>query len=121
MMKNPRDPASKTAPPQPEARQPERAATSPHPEAPATRSAPKPKVLMGEVATTRAEHFGQQRFLLRSFMQNRGLRPSEWARSAGIPSGELLGFLTGKSRTIPTASLEKLAAAARCKVEDFFK
>jgi predicted transcriptional regulator len=76
---------------------------------------------MGEVAAPRAEHYGQQRFLLRSFMQRRGLRPSDWARAAGIPSGELLGFLTGRSRIISQASLEKLASAAHCTVEDFFK
>ena len=90
----------------------------------------QPKVLMGEVAAPiqkyaasggGGEHYGQQRYLLRSFMQARGLRPSEWARAAGIAPGELLGFLTGRARTIPPTSLEKLARAADCPVEDFFR
>jgi DNA-binding Xre family transcriptional regulator len=90
----------------------------------------QPKILMGEVAAPiqkyaasggKGEHYGQQRYLLRSFMQARGLRPSDWARVAGIAPGELLGFLTGRARTIPPASLEKLAQAANCSVEDLFR
>ena len=90
----------------------------------------QPKVLMGEVAAPiqkyaasggRGEHYAQQRYLLRSFMQARGLRPSDWARTAGIMPGELLGFLTGRARTIPPASLEKLEQAANCAVDDFFR
>jgi len=80
----------------------------------------KPKVLMGEVTMPRAEHYGQQRYLLRNFMQTHGLRPSDWARSAGIAPGELLGFLTGRARTIAPASLQKLADAAGCTVQDIF-
>jgi hypothetical protein len=38
-----------------------------------------------------------------------------------VPPGEILGFLTGKARSIAPASLEKLARAARCEVEDFFR
>ncbi|MBA2587789.1 MAG: helix-turn-helix transcriptional regulator [Alphaproteobacteria bacterium] len=90
----------------------------------------KPKVLMGEVtapiqkyaaSSGGGEHYGQQRYLLRSFMQARGLRPSDWARSAGVAPGELLGFLTGRARTIPPASLQKLADAAGCKIEDMLQ
>ena len=106
-----------------------RAEPAPRARTPASRFV-QPKVLMGEVAAPiqkyaaasgKGEHYAQQRYLIRSFMQARGLRPSDWARSAGIAPGELLGFLTGRARTIPPASLKKLAQAAKCAVEDFFR
>ena len=80
----------------------------------------KPKVLMGEVAAPRGLEIGRQREAFRAFMIARHLRPSEWARAAGVPAGEILGFLTGKIRTIAPATLEKLARAANCAQEDFF-
>lgn len=103
-----------TIPPKPraEAKQPERVSTSPY---------AKPKVLMGEVAAPRGAEIGRQRDAFRAFMIARHLRPSEWARAAGIPAGEILGFLTGKTRTIAPGSLEKLALAANCAPEDFFR
>jgi hypothetical protein len=124
MMGSPREAAER-----PISTTPPKLKSEPAPQAPSISRHPRPQVLMGEVAAPiqkyaaggSAEHFGQQRYLLRSFMQRRGLRPSDWARTAGIPSGELLGFLTGRSRIIPPASLEKLAAAACCDVKDFFK
>ena len=79
-----------------------------------------PKVLMGEVTMPRGQEIGQQREAFRAFMQARHLRPTEWARSAGVPAGELLGFLTGRSRAIAPASLEKLAQTAGCTVQEFF-
>jgi hypothetical protein len=80
----------------------------------------KPKVLMGEVAAPRGQQIGQQRDAFRAFMLARHLRPSDWARTAGVAPGEIMAFLTGHARTIPLASLEKLASAANCAVEDFF-
>src|SRR5262245_35471901 len=67
-----------TIPPKPraEARQPERVSTSPY---------AKPKVLMGEVAAPRGQEIGRQRDAFRAFMVARHLRPTEWARAAGIP------------------------------------
>ena len=118
MLKNPRDateprlPAKKPPPSRPQARQPERVAASPY---------PKPKVLMGEVAAPRGVEIAQQREAFRAFMQARHLRPSEWARAAGVAPGEILGFLTAKTRHIAPETLAKLAAAARCDVEDFFR
>jgi len=106
-------PISTTPPkPRPEIKQPERVSTSPF---------AKPKVLMGEVAAPRGLEIGRQRDAFRSFMIARHLRPTEWARAAGVPTGEILGFLTGKTRTIAPASLEKLARAANCAPEDFFR
>jgi len=76
---------------------------------------------MGEVTAPRGLEIGKQREAFRAFMMARHLRPTEWARSAGVPAGEILGFLTGKIRTIAPATLEKLAQAAGCRVEDFFR
>ena len=102
-----------TIPPKPRAepKQPERVSTSRH---------AKPKVLMGEVAAPRGLEIGRQRDAFRAFMIARHLRPTEWARAANVPAGEILGFLTGKIRTIAPATLEKLARAANCAPEDFF-
>ena len=107
-----------TVPPKPRAepKKPERVSTSRY---------VKPKVLMGEVAAPRGPEtgkpeIGKQRDAFRAFMIARHLRPSEWARAAGVPPGEVLGFLTGKIRTIAPQTLEKLAQAAGCAPEDFF-
>lgn len=81
----------------------------------------KPKILMGEVAAPRGQKIGQQREAFRAFMIARHLRPSDWARAAGIAPGEIMAFLTGHARTISPASLEKLAGAAGAAVEDFFR
>jgi hypothetical protein len=106
-------PISTTPPkPRPEAKLPERVSTSPY---------AKPKVLMGEVAAPRGVEIGKQRDAFRAFMIARHLRPTEWARAAGVPAGEILGFLTGNIRTIAPTSLEKLAQAANCAPEDFFR
>jgi len=78
------------------------------------------EVLMGEVAAPRGLQIGLQRDAFRRFMLSRHLRPSEWARAAGVPAGEILGFLTGKARSISPAALEKLARAANCTVEELF-
>lgn len=104
-------PTSTTPPkPRPEVKQPERVSRS-----------PKPKVLMGEVAVPRGLEIGRQREAFRAFMIARHLRPSEWAGAAGVPAGEILGFLTGKIRGIAPATLKKLALAANCAPEDFFR
>lgn len=81
----------------------------------------KPKVLMGEVVAPRGTEIGETRDAFRAFMLARHLRPTEWARAAGVPAGEVLAFLAGRSRTIAPATLEKLARTANCRVEDFFR
>lgn len=81
---------------------------------------PKPKTLMGEVAAPRVTQ-DQQRDAFRAFMTSRRLRPTLWAKQAGIASGEILGFLTGRSRGLTPGAAEKLARAARVRVEDMFK
>ena len=82
---------------------------------------PAPKVLMGEVTGPRGAEVGPQRDGLRAFMLARHLSPTAWARAAGVPAGELLGFLTGKTRHIAPASLEKLARAAGAAPDDLLK
>jgi DNA-binding Xre family transcriptional regulator len=104
-------PISTTPKARPEAIKPERASTSRY---------AKPKVLMGEVAAPRGQEIGHQRDAFRAFMIARHLRPSDWARAAGIPPGEIMAFLTGHARAIAPASLEKLARAANCTIEDLF-
>lgn len=98
--------------PKPEAAPPVRVSTSRY---------AKPKILMGEVAAPKGQIIGAQRDAFRAFMTAHHLRPTEWARAAGIPAGEILGFLTGKARNISEASLQKLAAAAKVAPEDLLK
>ena len=103
-----------STPPQPraDAKQPERVSTSPY---------AKPKILMGEVAMPRGMEISRQREAFRAFMLARHLRPTQWARDAGVPSGEILAFLAGKARSIAAPTLEKLARAADCAPQDMFR
>lgn len=104
-------PLSTTPKAKPEAPQRERVSTSRY---------AKPKVLIGEVAAPRGTEIGRQRDVFRAFMLARHLRPSEWAKAAGVAPGEIMAFLTGHARSITPASLEKLARAANCAIEDMF-
>jgi hypothetical protein len=117
MLQNPREaveprlPAKKPPPPRPEATQPERVSASPY---------PKAKVLMGEVAAPRGVEIGKQREAFRAFMTAHHLRPTEWARAAGVSPGEILGYLTAKTRSIAPETLEKLARVAKVAPQDMF-
>ena len=115
-------PISTAVPDKPRAEQSQPART------PSSRFA-KPKVLMDEVTMPTqklaashggGQEIGRQREAFRTFMQARRLTPSAWARNAGVPTGEVLGFLTGRTRAITPANLEKLARAAGCTVRDLF-
>jgi len=81
---------------------------------------PKPQTLMSEVSAPKAAP-DNRREAFRNFMTNRRLRPTTWAKDAGVPSGEILGYLTGRSRGFSDDIAEKLARAARVRVEDMFK
>jgi cyclic pyranopterin phosphate synthase len=81
---------------------------------------PRPKTLMGEVAAPRPAQ-DQRRDAFRAFMTSRRLRPTLWAKQAGIVSGEILSFLTGRSRGLTPDAAEKLARAAKVRVEDMFR
>ena len=84
----------------------------------------KPKALMGEVGAPRAPSRGsdadQRREAFRAFMTSHRLRPTVWAKQAGVASGEILGYLTGRSRGFSSEVAEKLARAARVRIEDMF-
>lgn len=83
----------------------------------------KPATLMGEVAAPQPvkRDTGAQREAFRAFMTSRHLRATEWAKQAGVPAAEIYAFLTGKTRAIPGDVAEKLARAARSRVDDMFK
>jgi len=74
------------AKPRPEPKQPERVSTSRY----AKQNSD------GEVAAPRGLEIGRQRDAFRAFMIARHLRPSEWAGAAGVPAGEILGFLPAR-------------------------
>jgi len=84
----------------------------------------KPAPLMGEVAAPRPRGHGaaadQRREAFRAFMTSHRLRPTLWAKQAGVSSGEILGFLTGRSRGFSQEVAEKLARVARVQVGDMF-
>jgi cyclic pyranopterin phosphate synthase len=87
---------------------------------PARSTKASPRILMHEVANPRTPNTGTERASLRSFMQARRLRASEWAKSAGVPVNELYGYLSGHSRSLSAGSAEKLAKAARAGLDEMF-
>ena len=54
-------------------------------------------------------------------MTSHRLRPTLWAKEAGVSSGEILGFLTGRSRGFSEGVAEKLARVAKVRVEQMFE
>jgi cyclic pyranopterin phosphate synthase len=96
-------------------------AETPAPEAPKPQKGKAaPRVLMHEVAAPKSANASSEREALRRFMTDRRLRPTEWTKSAGLPVNELYGYLSGRSRTLPEASAERLAKAARVSVDEMF-
>ncbi len=86
----------------------------------------KPATLMGEVAAPRRSadqqrDANQQREAFRTFMTSNRLRATQWAKDAGVPAAEIYAYLTGKTRAMPAAVAEKLARAARTRVDDMFR
>lgn len=51
------------------------------------------------------------------FMEARGLKPHPWATKAGIRSSTLYNFLAGKSASLSSDTLQKLAKAAGATVD----
>lgn len=87
--------------------------------APPRRGRAAPKVLVHEAAAPRLTGGAEtERKALRSFMLERRLRATEWARSADVPVNELYAFLSGRARTLPQSTAERLARAARASVPD---
>jgi cyclic pyranopterin phosphate synthase len=79
-----------------------------------------PQVLIHEVASPKLGNPSRERDALRAFMLERRLRATEWAKQAAIPRNELYGFLSGRSRSLPAGTAEKLAKAARVNVDAMF-
>ena len=82
---------------------------------------PKPKVIMGEVFAPKLAAPDAQREAFRTFMTRNRLRATQWARDAGVPVGQILGYLTGQSRGFSAATAAKLAKAAKVSPEDMFR
>lgn len=80
-------------------------------------AAPIPKY----AASGGSQEIGRSRDTFRAFMIARHLRPSDWAKAAGVGPGEIMAFLTGHARTIAPQSLDKLARVAGCEIEDMFR
>jgi cyclic pyranopterin phosphate synthase len=85
---------------------------------PRTRAAPS--TLMSEVSAPRANP-NAARDAFRAFMISHQLRATEWAKQAGVPSSQVYAYLTGKLRALSDDATQKLARAARVRVEDLFK
>jgi hypothetical protein len=81
---------------------------------------PKPKILMGEVASPKGQQIAAERDAFRAFMQRARFTPTTWARAAGIAPGEILAFLSGHARSIAPQTAQKLAQAANVSVETLF-
>jgi cyclic pyranopterin monophosphate synthase len=81
----------------------------------------KPKVLMGEVFAPKIAAPDAQREAFRAFMTRRRLRATVWAAEAGVPVGEILGYLTGQSRGFSAATTAKLAKVAKVSPDEMFQ
>jgi cyclic pyranopterin phosphate synthase len=80
----------------------------------------KPKAIMNEVSAPRPGPHAQ-RDAFREFMAANRLRPTQWAKDAGVPSAQVLAYLTGQSRVLSPDAAKKLARAAKVRVEDMFR
>ena len=81
----------------------------------------KPKVIMGEVFAPKIGAPDVRREAFRAFMTRRRLRATAWAAEAGVPVGELLGYLTGQSRGFSAATAGKLAKVAKVSPDEMFQ
>ena len=61
-----------------------------------------------------------EREAFRSFMADRRLRATQWAKQADVPVAQIYAYLTGRSRALPRETIEKLARASHARVEDMF-
>lgn len=76
---------------------------------------------MGEVIAPRGTEVAAGRDAFRAFMQAHRLTPSGWAQEAGVPLGEIMGFLTGKSRGFSAETMAKLARVAGVAPAEMFR
>lgn len=54
----------------------------------------------------------------RAFMEERKLKPHPWAQKAGVRSSTLYNYLAGKSASLSSDTLQKLARAANSTVDE---
>jgi cyclic pyranopterin phosphate synthase len=92
------------------------------------KSSPKPAILMAESSLSipkrspSARHdANSRREAFRTFMTSRRLRATQWAKDADVSVAQIYAFLTGKTPSMPGDVAEKLARAARSRVEDLFR
>ncbi len=88
-----------------------------------TTPAPRPRsaVLAHDTAPAKARSDpNAQREAFRAFMVSHQLRATEWAKQAGVPASVIYSFLTGRAGGMAGDAAEKLAKAARVRVEDMF-
>ena len=82
-------------------------AFKPVPAVPKSRA--KPKVIMSEGSAPRPGPHAQ-REAFREFMASHRLRPTQWAKDAGVPAAQILAYLTGQSRTLTPRHSKKACA-----------
>ena len=76
---------------------------------------------MGEVFAPKIAGPDARREAFRAFMTRKRLRATQWAKDAGVPTGEVLGYLTGQSRSLSDTTAAKLAKAAKVAPDDMFR
>jgi cyclic pyranopterin phosphate synthase len=91
---------------------------------------PRPRTKPGKPPATMLTHeavslgpradVNAEREALRSFMADRRLRGTEWAKQAGVPASQIYAYLTGRSRALPDDTIQKLANASHARVEEMF-
>jgi cyclic pyranopterin phosphate synthase len=79
----------------------------------------KPMTLAHETAAPAGDP-NADREAFRNFMVTRQLRATDWAKQAGVSASQIYSYLTGRSRGLAPDVAERLAAAARARVEDLF-
>lgn len=62
----------------------------------------------------------QRRGELAAFIEARNLKPSRWAKAAGVSDGTIRNFLNGISDTLTQATIDALANAERVDAADIF-
>jgi cyclic pyranopterin phosphate synthase len=83
--------------------------------------APRPRsAVLAQDTTAAKPDPNAEREAFRAFMISRRLRATEWAKQAGVPASVIYSYLTGRARGLAGDAAERLAKAARVRVEDMF-
>lgn len=70
------------------------------------------------MASKDADGIKRSRTALQAFMEAKGLKPHPWAQAAGLRSSTLYNFLAGRSHSLTSDSLQRLAKAAGATVDE---